>query len=168
MRAVKTPGETRPIGAPRGWDREKHGECGVLSVADVRDERTGANMMISTHQVEGDDLGKLQAGAPVHLAVYGVEHPVICLYVGNVPGQEDQPDRKPDLDQLMHALLWASEEARATFQLSEEGAKEFASGLLVGYAMGAPRAFLGLLETGEENVRQLAREALHRQREMLP
>lgn len=82
--------ETRAIGAPAGWDTEKDGVCGVLSVHDRANEH-GKPEMVSAWELEEGDLAKLQAGAPIYLSVLGQVHPVVCVYVGEPPAHAETP-----------------------------------------------------------------------------
>jgi hypothetical protein len=88
--------ETRAIGAPAGWDQERDGTCGVLSVHDRKNEH-GHDEMVSMWELEDDDLEKLAAGAPIYLSILGQVHPVVCVYVGDPPqpAQEQQGEQQP-------------------------------------------------------------------------
>lgn len=74
---------TRILGAPRDWDKKKHGACGGLA---IRDERTTAgDAMTSAWYPNTEELARLAAGAPVYLSVYGGMHPPVSLNVGPAP-----------------------------------------------------------------------------------
>ena len=87
MKAVPIENETRSIGKPYNWNPEVHGPCGFLSVHDYVDSR-GMHVMLSKWELEEGDLEKLQAGAPIYLAVHGQVHPVVCVYPGNPPREK--------------------------------------------------------------------------------
>jgi hypothetical protein len=88
--------ETRAIGAPAGWDPEKDGQCGVLSVHDYVNDH-GKPGMISRWELEEGDLDKLAAGAPIYLSILGQAHPVVCVYVGEPPqpAESEQGEHQP-------------------------------------------------------------------------
>jgi len=82
MKPVPTKGETNPFVKPEGWDDERDGRCGVLS---VRVETHGVrNYHISTWKPDADELAKLASGACVELTCVGLQPPV-AVAVGDVP-----------------------------------------------------------------------------------
>jgi hypothetical protein len=74
--------ETRLIGAPAGWNPQRDGPCGALSVHDYVNAH-GKPTMLSKWELEPGDLEKLQAGAPIYLSILGQVHPVVCVFVGD-------------------------------------------------------------------------------------
>ncbi len=84
MLVKRTPGATRVLGAPPGWNEERDGFCGGLPILDHRDE-SGVNYMISTWEPTEDELERLKAGASVQLWVVGTAHPPVSLTIGELP-----------------------------------------------------------------------------------
>jgi len=76
---------TRALGAPEGWDREKHGDCDVLEVRD----RDG--QMDSAWYPTDEEKAAIAAGRPVILTVWGSGHPPVSVNV------EPQDGHKEDL-----------------------------------------------------------------------
>lgn len=72
---------SRPLGAPREWDQQLDGACGVLPVADAIDEQSGFNFMYSVWRPTPEELAALQAGGALRLGIMGNSHPVINLGV---------------------------------------------------------------------------------------
>ncbi len=87
MNAAKHPSATRSFGAPANWDPAKHGECGVLQIADVLGEG-GVPFMESLWRSNADELAALNAGAAIVLGIQGQIHPVVYLGV-TIPPQHD-------------------------------------------------------------------------------
>jgi hypothetical protein len=82
------------LGAPRDWDKAKHGHCGGLP---VRAELTTAGRgMTSAWFPNADEIVRIQHGAPVYLTVIGEVHPPVAMSVGPVP--VDEPYLAPDTD----------------------------------------------------------------------
>lgn len=85
MHPGRVAGATRHLGAPMGWDAERDGHCGVLS---VRDGLTGRLPdMTSAWFPTPEELKRLLAGAPVHLTIVGNVHPPVALSVGQAPDE---------------------------------------------------------------------------------
>lgn len=76
-------GATRNLGAPRGWEKDKHGICGGLP---IRDELTTAGPgMTSAWLPTPEEITQIQAGAPIYLTVLGSVHPPVSMQVGVAP-----------------------------------------------------------------------------------
>lgn len=75
MKPVETQGANQNFTPPLGWDEEKDGRCGVLS---VRIEAHGERYQsfVSTWEPTAEELVALQAGARVELSCIGVQPPV--------------------------------------------------------------------------------------------
>lgn len=72
-------GATRYLGAPKGWEPESDGTCSHLA---IQDQQYGeGNMMVSSWEPTPAEIELLQTGAPVRLAVYGVDHPPVFIWV---------------------------------------------------------------------------------------
>lgn len=77
---------TRNLNAPKDWDRERDGFCGVLP---VRDEMTAAGQaMTSAWYPTPEEIKRISEGAPVYLSVMGTIHPPVSMGVGPRPGFE--------------------------------------------------------------------------------
>lgn len=87
MNPVDITGRTRAIGAPRNWDQQLDGVCGVLCVRDGIDLQSGARTMTSAWQPTNDDLRLLAEGLPVLLTIFGAVHPVVSLGLGQPSDQ---------------------------------------------------------------------------------
>lgn len=74
-----SPGEisfaTRALGAPAGWDKERHGECAVLPIRDHE------GTMQSAWYPSKEEIAALVLGAPVILTVWGPSHPPVAVGV---------------------------------------------------------------------------------------
>jgi len=81
MIPMKLTDATRSMTKPENWDPAR-GECLTLDIHDAKDE-TGAPIMVSAWQLEDGELKKLRDGAPLYLRIYGTQHPVVALFVGN-------------------------------------------------------------------------------------
>lgn len=84
MEIGRIEGATRNLGAPAGWDREKHGVCGGLPIRD-EPHRPGVPAMVSAWFPTPDEMARLQSGAPLYLTVLGEVHPPVAMAVGNPP-----------------------------------------------------------------------------------
>ena len=80
MRTLVIPG-SRPLGAPRGWDNELDGECGVLHVVDSIDLQSGQNFQYSFYEPTAADIEAFSKGGVLRLGIMGTSHPVINLSV---------------------------------------------------------------------------------------
>lgn len=72
---------SRPLGAPKGWDQELDGHCGVLYIIDQIEVRSGDNVMYSFYRPTAEDLKALNEGGILRLGIHGRGHPVIQLGV---------------------------------------------------------------------------------------
>lgn len=88
MEIQRIEGATRVLGKPQSWDDEKGVECGSLPILDI--EVVGKNAMVSAWKPTDEELGKLVAGAPLHLIVYGTAHPPVMLSVDTNPDYVDE------------------------------------------------------------------------------
>lgn len=84
MNPIEHPSATRALGAPRNWDQERDGACGVLPIADIVDEQRHA-VMESFWKPEPAELAALNTGSAVILQVYGIVHPVVSIAVTALP-----------------------------------------------------------------------------------
>lgn len=66
---------TRALGAPEGWDREKHGDCSVLPIRDI------AGRMESTWYPTPQERAEIMRGQPIVLSVWGTSHPPVSVNV---------------------------------------------------------------------------------------
>jgi len=80
MKTLVVPG-SRPLGAPKGWDNELDGECGVLYVVDHVDLQSGQNFQYSFYKPTEADIDALRRGGALRLGIMGTSHPVINLGV---------------------------------------------------------------------------------------
>lgn len=76
---ILKPDNSRPIGAPKDWDPEKHGDCGVLPVQDV--EFNGVPFMRSHWRPSPAEMAALDAGGYITLDVSAAKHPVVAMGV---------------------------------------------------------------------------------------
>ena len=74
-------GATRYLGAPKGWEPDKHGHCGHLAIIDVHPEGETQPVMISAWEPTPGELAALNAGQPVYLQIVGTAHPPVMLWV---------------------------------------------------------------------------------------
>lgn len=80
MRFCNFPG-ARLLGAPRDWDQQLDGSCGVLPVIDAVDEQSGFNFIYSFWRPTAEELEALRNGGAVRLGIMGTVHPVISMGV---------------------------------------------------------------------------------------
>lgn len=80
MKTLVVPG-SRPLGAPKGWDQELDGECGVLFVVDSIDVQSGQNFQYSFYKPTEEDLEAFRKGGVIRLGIMGTSHPVLNLGV---------------------------------------------------------------------------------------
>ena len=80
MKVCKFPG-ARAIGAPKNWDEELDGHCGIIFVTDEIDVQSGLNFMYSVYKPTADDLAALNAGGVLRLGIAGNSHPVFNMQV---------------------------------------------------------------------------------------
>ena len=75
MKQVEVRGENADFGPPRGWDQDKDGTCGRLS---VRREpyRNGNVELISAWKPTPDELALLNTGGVVELGCINIQPPV--------------------------------------------------------------------------------------------
>jgi hypothetical protein len=78
MKTLVVPG-SRPLGAPKGWDQELDGACGVLFVVDAVDVQSGQNFQYSFYKPTVEDLEALLQGGVLRLGIMGTTHPVLNL-----------------------------------------------------------------------------------------
>lgn len=76
-------GHTRYLGAPVGWEPEKHGPCGHLAVRDISTHAGPA--MQSAWEPTPSEIERIKAGASIILTVIGSVHPPVALTVGEIP-----------------------------------------------------------------------------------
>lgn len=100
MRAGKIDGATRVLGAPKGWNRDRDGECEGLPIREARLE-SGQPVMISAWKPTPDELDRLNRGAAVELAVCGIVHPPVSMSVGEVPAPWDVPTTPEQVEQAV-------------------------------------------------------------------
>jgi hypothetical protein len=72
---------SRPLGAPKDWDPQLDGQCGVLPVVDAVDERSGFNFMYSVWRPTAEELAELSAGGALRLGIMGKVHPVVNMAI---------------------------------------------------------------------------------------
>lgn len=72
-------GATRYLGAPKGWEPDKDGDCSHLAILDV--ETNGTPVMVSAWEPTPAELAALNNGAPVYLQVRGSSHPPVNIWV---------------------------------------------------------------------------------------
>jgi hypothetical protein len=83
MEMVKLEGMNRELGAPKGWDEEKHGKCEPLPV--FAEVVNGHICMTSAWKPSAEELASLNAGAAVALVIYGSVHPPVAVGVFEPP-----------------------------------------------------------------------------------
>lgn len=97
MHIGRVAGATRNLGAPKGWDPAKDGICGGLPIRD-EPHSPGVNKMVSAWLPTPEEIALIAAGAPIYLAVLGVSHPPVSMFVGNPPADPSlQPKDTPDV-----------------------------------------------------------------------
>jgi len=80
MIPVETRGAAWSYFEPEGWDPERDGRCGVLS---VRQERIGRHVHhISTWMPSPEECRRLAAGAVIELTCVGIQPPVAMKVLG--------------------------------------------------------------------------------------
>ncbi len=80
MKTLIVPG-SRPLGAPKGWDQELDGECGVLFVVDHVDTLSGQNFQYSFYRPTQEEIDQLMVGGALRLGIMGTSHPVLNMAV---------------------------------------------------------------------------------------
>jgi len=78
MDVERIPGATRNFGAPKDWNPERDGPCGVLPIRDEACDR-GMHWMVSQYKPSPEDLAVLNAGGSIRLGINGTTHPVIHI-----------------------------------------------------------------------------------------
>ncbi len=83
MRPVKVERENSVFTKPQGWDEERDGRCGELS---IRKENHGPNRVyhFSNWRPDSEDLAILNAGGVIELCCVGVQPPVSINVVEGV------------------------------------------------------------------------------------
>ncbi len=69
-------GATHRMGAPKGWERDKHGHCADLYV------RQDGNVYESAWEPTPDELAAIAAGKPIILRIVGSQPPVMIEVEG--------------------------------------------------------------------------------------
>ena len=78
----------QPIGAPQGWDAEKHGPCGTLQVATIQEPGAYPRMITAHRFTEMERMAILNDGeAALFLSILGTTHPVISMWLQDGRGQ---------------------------------------------------------------------------------
>lgn len=82
MTPVSLINETRCPGKPTDWNEEEHGDCVALSINDSAWNNPEAtyNIMTSAWKPNKEELDILNSGGHVFLGIFGITHPVVCLY----------------------------------------------------------------------------------------
>lgn len=75
-----------PIGAPQGWDAEKHGPCGTLNVQTVQ-EPGEYPRMITAYRLTDAEQRAIFGGGQLFLSILGTKHPVISMWIQDGEGQ---------------------------------------------------------------------------------
>ena len=70
-----------PLGAPKGWDQQLDGACGVLPVINAVDELSGFNFMYSVWRPTPEELDMLTKGGAIRLGIMCEAHPVVNMAV---------------------------------------------------------------------------------------
>lgn len=70
------------------------GICGGLPIRD-EPHSPGVNKMVSAWMPTPEEVALIAAGAPIYLAVIGVSHPPVALFVGNPPADSEEPPHDP-------------------------------------------------------------------------
>lgn len=78
MRFCTFPG-ARMLGAPRDWDQQLDGSCGILPILDAVDDQSGFNFMYSFWRPTDEELEALRNGGALRLGIMGVVHPVVNM-----------------------------------------------------------------------------------------
>lgn len=73
-------GATRYLGAPKGWEPDKDGDCSHLAILDIADGR-GPPVMLSAWEPTPAEIETIQNGASVYLQVAGTAHPPVNVWV---------------------------------------------------------------------------------------
>lgn len=84
MIPTRHPEATRWLGAPKGWQPDKDGDCAHLAICDRR-EPDATPHMESWWEPSPADLALLNAGGRVRLNVVGTGHPPVWLDVVPLP-----------------------------------------------------------------------------------
>lgn len=82
MIPLRISGATRYLGAPKGWEPERNGNCSHLAVREV--QSSGLLVCESAWEPTPNELAALNAGGRVVLRVVGGQPPV-ALYVEPSP-----------------------------------------------------------------------------------
>lgn len=77
----------QPIGAPKDWTPETHGNCAALFVR--LDDDNGLRFMRSAWEPTARDVGMMLAGSPVNLGICAPLHPVVQVDVPEPEGAVD-------------------------------------------------------------------------------
>lgn len=85
-----------PIGAPKGWDADQHGHCGVLHV--LPGQNNGLPTMTSAYRMSPAELSALAKGGELYLQIIANAHPVISMWV-QPPGEAIAVDDGLSFDQ---------------------------------------------------------------------
>ncbi len=72
---------SRPLGAPKDWNQDLDGRCGVLPVVDALDEQSGFNFIYSVWKPTADELEQLNNGGALRLGIMGTVHPVVNMAI---------------------------------------------------------------------------------------
>lgn len=83
MHCGRIDGATRKLGPPSGWDKERDGFCGTLTVRD--DNLSCGPAMASAWFPTEEEIARIVAGAPIYLYVMGGVHPPVGMAVGPAP-----------------------------------------------------------------------------------
>ena len=81
MKCIEFDGQDVVLGAPPGWDAEKHGECGGLPVKRVD------GSYLSLWKPSEKDIEALMAGGRIVLSVFSDVHPPVSVYVQDACSQ---------------------------------------------------------------------------------
>lgn len=81
MKIVEFEGQTRLLGAPKGWDQKGGVECGFLPVEDVN--INGVAGIRSYWKPTPEEIKLLQAGYYIALDVIGPTTSPVCISVGD-------------------------------------------------------------------------------------
>lgn len=84
MIPVRIQGFTNYLGAPIGWEPDKHGPCAHLAVRVEIDLELGVSMS-SAWEPTPEEIALIVAGAPIILKVFGAGHPPVWLSASEAP-----------------------------------------------------------------------------------
>jgi hypothetical protein len=124
MKFVTHPQHTRYLGAPLGWNEQRDGPCGALSIHDMRDQQPAK--MESCWELEGFEPISLALNlADIRLGVIGSGHPPVYMQVMPKPGKSHE-DVKAAMQGVLTKLAHYAEVNELVIRTDTQGRLEVA------------------------------------------